>query len=67
MAVRSASTRPVQGDPPTHRTTLLDLVVLLSRLTESEQQTVAMARALVASGKVQLTGSFKDCCDELFS
>ena len=60
MAVQSAFTGPVQGDPPTVRATLLELVTLLSELTESEEETVRMARALLASGKVQLTGSFKD-------
>jgi hypothetical protein len=60
MAVQYAFTGPVQGDPPTLRTTLLELVTLLSKVTESEEETVGMARALVASGKVQLTGSFKD-------
>ena len=60
MAVQPAFNGPVQGDPPTVRITLLELVTLLSGLTEGEEETVRMARALVASGKVQLTGSFKD-------
>jgi hypothetical protein len=60
MAVQSAFIGLVQSDPPAVRTTLLDLVTLLSKVTESEEETVGMARALVASGKVQLTGSFKD-------
>ena len=67
MAVQSAFTGPMQNDPPTVRTTLLELVALLSRLTESEEQTVRMARALLASGRVELTGSFKDCCHEMLS
>ena len=67
MAVQSAFIGLVQGDPPTVRTTLLELVTLLSKVTESEEETVGMARALVASGKVQLTGSFKDCCRQVFS
>jgi hypothetical protein len=67
MAVESAFTGPVHGDPPTVRTTLLELVSLLSGLTDSEEQTVRMARTLLATRKVQLTGSFKDCCHELLS
>ncbi len=67
MAVQYAFIGPVQGDPPTLRTTLLELVTLLVELTESEEETAKIARALVASGKVQLTGSFKDCCHELLA
>jgi len=67
MAVQSAFIGPVQGDPPAVRTTLLDLVTLLSKVTESEEETVGMARALVASGKVQLTGSFKDRFNDVIS
>jgi len=65
MATQSVFTEPVQGDPATLRTTLLDLVALLSGLTKSEEETVRMARALIASGKVQLTGSFRDCCHKM--
>ena len=67
MAVEPAFTEPVQGDPPTVRITLLELVTLLSGLTESEEQTLRMARALLASGKVQLTGSFRDCRHEVLT
>ena len=67
MAVLSASIGLVQGDPPVVRTTLLELVTLLSTVTESEEETVGMARALVASGKVQLTGSFKDRFNDVIS
>ena len=67
MAVRSASIGLVQGDPPTVRTTLLELVTLLSELTESEEETVETARALLASGKVKLSGSFRDCCHNLLT
>ena len=45
MAVQSAFIGLVQGDPPTVRTTLLELVTLLSELTESEEETVETARA----------------------
>jgi hypothetical protein len=55
----------MQNDPPTVRTTLLELVAPLSGLTESEEQTVRMAREPLASGKVELTGSFKDCCHKM--
>jgi hypothetical protein len=65
MAVQSAFTGLAQGEAPTVRITLLELVTLLSEVTESEEATVGMARALVASGKVQLTGSFKDRCHDL--
>ena len=67
MAAQYAFTGPMHDDPPTVRTTLLELVTLLSGLTESEEQTVRMARALVASGKVQLIGSFKDYCHKLLA
>ena len=67
MAVQSSFIRLVQSDPPAVRTTLLDLVTLLSKVTESEEETVGMARALVASGKVQLTGSFNDRFLDLLS
>lgn len=65
MAVQPALTGPMQNEPPSLRITLLELVVLLSGLTESEEQTVRTARALLASGKVELTGSFKDCCHKM--
>lgn len=67
MAVESAFSEPAQDDPPAVRTTLLELVGLLSGLTDSEEQTMRMARALLASGRVQLTGSFKDYCHELLT
>jgi hypothetical protein len=67
MAVQSAFSGPVQGDPPKLRTTLLELVTLLSHLTESEEETLAMARSLLASGRVQLTGNFRGCCHELLT
>ena len=67
MAVRYAFTGLVQGDPPTVRTTLLELVTLLSELTESEEETVETARALLASGKVKLTGSFRDCFHDVLT
>jgi hypothetical protein len=67
MTAESAFREPARGDPPAIRTTLLDLVRLLSGLTDSEEQTLRMARALLATRKVQLTGSFKDCRQELLT
>jgi hypothetical protein len=67
MAVQSAIIARVQVDPSTFRTTLLELVTMLSEMTESEEETVKLARALLADGTVELTGSFRGCSHELLA
>jgi hypothetical protein len=45
---------------PRLQTTLLNLVWTVSHVTETDQQTVALVAALINSGRVQLTGTFKN-------
>jgi len=59
MVTQSTRTWRARSCPPPLQTTLLDLVCVLSEITESEEETVETALALLASGDVQLTGSFK--------
>ena len=40
--------------------TLLELVTALDALTQSEEQTVALANELILSGSVRLTGNFRN-------
>lgn len=52
-------TRHAETPPAPLQTTLLDLVVRLGETTESEEETVLAALALLDSGRVQLTGNFR--------
>jgi hypothetical protein len=42
------------------QTTMLDLVWTVSHETDTTQQAVALVAALINSGQVQLTGTFKN-------
>ncbi len=42
-------------------TTLLELVTALQELTDNEELTELLARDLVNSGRVVLTGNFRGC------
>ena len=64
MTSQLTRTRHVQYQPPALEITLLELVAVLAEVTETEEETVAMALALITSGQVQLVGTFRDCSPE---
>ena len=64
MTSQPTRTRREQSQSPALEITLLELVAVLSEVTETEQETVAMALALITSGQVKLVGTFRDCSPE---
>jgi hypothetical protein len=64
MASQLTRPRRAQCQDPALEITLLELVAVLSEVTETEQETVTMAMALITSGQVQLVGTFRDCSPE---
>jgi hypothetical protein len=46
--------------PEPHPCTLLELVRVLSEITDDEHEVVATAIHMICSGSVRLTGNFKD-------
>lgn len=67
VAPRSKPIATDAKDMPPLRTTLLELVNLVSEITEDEAETVASVFLLLASGSVELIGSFKDHQPEILS
>jgi hypothetical protein len=67
MTSQPTRARPAHARPPALRITLLELVAALNDVAETEQETVAMALALITSGQVQLIGALRDCSPERLS
>ena len=57
-ALRTASPSPAPAEA--RSTTLLELVVSLSEVTDDEEEVVATVLALLRSGRVRLCGNFRN-------
>jgi len=56
-AIRTRTRR----DEPRAPLTLLDLVAAASEVASGEEETVAIVRGLLASGRIRLAGAFREC------
>ena len=59
----SAPPDPIQSrkHEPRAPLTLLDLVAAASEVASGEEETVAIVRQLLASGRIRLAGAFREC------
>lgn len=67
MATQPTRIQSETSQVPPLRMTMLELVSVVSDITQSEEETVQTVLLLLACGSVQLIGSFKDCRSELLS